>query len=313
MPLPNHAPCVPYSQAGNWVYRIPDTKSSDTWSVRLDQVLTQKQNIFFRYNSLSYSEIAGRNSPAFRLRHFRTDSMKPPDRRTRIVRCGSRIQLRHLPDSGSRSKTRRKLQPVYDRNLSSDRRGRKAYLATFPFTPDIRALLGSPTNILTISTLDDEPRNAANYNYGNGGYEINGNNFNTYNQTNFQGSIALTKILGRHSIKFGYEGRRYYDNLNSVGQNNYFSVDGNATQQYVASNNANNLNWGNNSQAAANGTGQFLMGIDTWMQVQVSEPTLLPRKLLRQFHSGRFQGFTQTDVKPWFAVGDGKPAHREKQ
>ncbi len=34
-----------------------------------------------------------------------------------------------------------------------------------------------------------------------------------YNSTSAQWSGMLTKILGRHTLKFGYEGRSYYDNF----------------------------------------------------------------------------------------------------
>jgi hypothetical protein len=290
MPLPNHDPVVPYSQAGNFVYRIPESKSNDVWSVRMDQVLTQKQNMYFRYNRFNFSDdSAGEfsNVPTPALPHGFNETNQTAASGAFGMVFGYNYAI--SPTLLLEARVGGNYSPYTTGWYLPTDSAATAYLASFPFTPDVRALLGSSTNILTISTLDDEPRNVPNYNYGNGGYQIYGDSFNTYNQTNFQYSVALTKILGRHSVKFGYEGRRYYDNFRDEGQNNYFSVDGNATQQFVASNNANNLNWANNSQAAANATGQFLMGIDTWMQVQSPNQ--------RYYRENYYSSFVQDDFK----------------
>ena len=86
--------------------------------------------------------------------------------------------------------------------------------------------------------------------------------------TNYVYSVSLTKILGRHTLQFGYEGRRYYDNF----QNSAEQTPSQAGQGYrFVSQSANQYSDQNSQtdwspQGHANGVGDFLMGLYAWGQ-----------------------------------------------
>ena len=87
-----------------------------------------------------------------------------------------------------------------------------------------------------------------------------GDTFQQNASTVFEAAAGLSKILSRHTLKFGYEHRRWYDNqYKSAGGADAFSFYtlGNATTQSIDTN-----EW--TEQGQANAWGAFLMGYSGW-------------------------------------------------
>jgi len=162
----------------------------------------------------------------------------------------------------------------------------------FPFGPSVLARLSGDSDIVRLSQGPFTEGTSL----GCGACQFSqGFNTNTgafANTTNLQYAGSLTKILNRHTLKFGYEGRRYYDNFTQFGQSNTsggisdgYAVDGEAVTQYIG-NNGSEV-W--TPQGYSNGLGQFLFGIDSWVR--------LTDKLGRSLASNYYASYVQDDFK----------------
>jgi len=91
------------------------------------------------------------------------------------------------------------------------------------------------------------------------GVHVEGVATNIVANTTYHAGAAMTKILGRHTVKYGYEHRRYYDNY-------FTSTQGDVTfQQNPVARYAEDNDW--NSQAYANSMGSMMLGIADWFWV----------------------------------------------
>ena len=82
---------------------------------------------------------------------------------------------------------------------------------------------------------------------------IDGASSNSSNLTTYDTGVSITKILNHHTLKFGYEHRRYYDNYSSAAGSDWKLV-GAPVNQY-----ARDEGW--SDQAFVNDTANILIGL----------------------------------------------------
>jgi len=253
-PHPNHQP-VAGGTIGNYIVRQPNTITQDTWSVRLDEILSDKSNVYARFTYNTGANYTGAYNPV--LGTYFTNSVKGGYGLTiHYNHAFSPTTLLDLHVGGNYNPfdTGNHLPNGFDNS--------KLGLGS-----DILALVGNNN----IANVHNGPFTEG---QGYGGSLVDSGQlfplfqaatFQNVNSTTYDYAGSLTKILGRHSLKFGYEGRRYFDNPLSSAQDNQsnpgdgFAFDASGvTGPYLDQNNT----WG--SQGYANGLGQFLLGIDTW-------------------------------------------------
>jgi hypothetical protein len=78
----------------------------------------------------------------------------------------------------------------------------------------------------------------------------------TYNQTVYNASISMSHIIKRHTLKYGYEHRRYYDNTIGGASGNMFPSGG-STLQFNDT-----VPW--NAQQNSNRLADFMLGTPQW-------------------------------------------------
>jgi len=84
--------------------------------------------------------------------------------------------------------------------------------AGWGFQPSVTDIMGN--TLLGIGQVRGTDAEVTGNTLGSG--NLNGPTANALYTTNFSYSASLTKILGRHTLKFGYDGRRYYDNFSQA-------------------------------------------------------------------------------------------------
>jgi hypothetical protein len=278
IPMPNHTALFPYTDTDNFAYRSPETKTNDSWSVRLDHNINSKQNIFFRFNHEYFKDFSAGayNSSPGGWQSTNLNGYIPGGFGTSLgynyafsptLLLEVRVGGNYSPYSNGTS---------LPANFSN---------SSFHFPADIMAALGGDTNnVVGINAMESESNN---FPGGGDNYKIQGKGGITYNSTNFQFAATLTKILGRHAVKFGYEGRRYYDNFTDQASTQ-MDFDAEGTGQFVeTSTQANSPNWSN--QGNANALGSFLMGMDSWMTIQ--------SPFIRHYREDYYAAFVQDDFK----------------
>lgn len=195
VPLPNKAPRPNTSSAGNYTAPVDTTSNRDTWGLRLDHSFTESSRIFGRYTRTSsdFSEsywrgplsTAPRNAidGAF-FANINYDWTISP-----TLLFNARIGGHYNPFEGG---------DLLAQGTSS---------AGIPFDPVTRSLIGGNEGVLQIggAVSGDDVR----YTQAPSGQRAN--------STTFQTAASMIKILNRHTVKFGYEHRRYYDNFGTTG------------------------------------------------------------------------------------------------
>ena len=95
--------------------------------------------------------------------------------------------------------------------LAEDRMGDTIDSSNWPLAPQIRSILGTnKTRVPWIYT--DDPRTSDDAPFSLGGGSIN----NSYD-TSYHAAVTMQKLVGKQTIKIGYEHRRYYSNLVGTG------------------------------------------------------------------------------------------------
>ncbi len=91
-------------------------------------------------------------------------------------------------------------------------------------------------------------------------YSLGGGNVNDARDTNYTGSVSLQKLFGKHTLKLGYEHRRYYSNVTTGGSFS-LATERRVTSQYY------------DSPVTGHPMASFLLGNATWGQgVQIAGP-----------------------------------------
>ena len=190
LPLPNRAANPGYSFVGNYVGTISESANADQWAVRLDHRFNENHAIFGRFSRLNrdsgntrwrgdFNAVQAQEvKEAFGLSLNYDWTISP------TLIFNARVGGHHNPLNAGGT--------LSDDFSSTD----------IPFDPVTRQYLG-PAGMPGISIVGLEEISDA-----WGAISERGKNLTSYNA-----SASMIKILGKHTAKFGYEHRRYYDNF----------------------------------------------------------------------------------------------------
>ena len=261
--------------AGNYLFTSPGVVKELTWDVRVDHAINEKQRIFGRFSHNNATNLTAPEYPNFAA---------GGDEQNGSFSTSLHYDYTISPTLVLDLNTGGNYTPAsFGAFINS---GPAASTAGWGFDPQVTSVLGN--NLLSFGQIWTEGHDV-----GSGapvlGTGLLGTEFQKVATTNFSYGVALTKIMNRHTLKFGYEGRRYYDNIeNSAGSNGdgfFITPEGDFLH---GSDNANGPGWGN-TQAYANGLGTFFWGIDTWSQQTAATS--------RDLASNYYASYLQDDFK----------------
>jgi len=233
---------------GNYQYRQPTNTKTVSWDVRGDHVLNDKQRLYGRFAYNSQTQLTAASYPNFAASgaelHGGFGASLHYDYTI------SPTLILDLTAGGNYSPS----------SFGSFVTGNAASTAGWGFGPGITDLVGN--TLLSIGQVRGTDAEVTNNTIGSG--NLNGPNTVSLDTTNFSYSASLTKILNRHTLKFGYDARRYYDNFTQAAGSSPagdgFFITGAGSFLNVADDG--NI-WGS-SQDDANNMGTFLWGLDSW-------------------------------------------------
>lgn len=276
LPAPNHAALFG-GTGGNYLYTTPQTVNNLNWNVRVDHVINSKERIYGRFAHYSATNVTSAIYPNF----------ASPEN---VVKGAFSASLNYdyaisptlmlnLTAGGNYS-------PIQHGNyLAANSPGNDT--TGWGFGPGVTDIMG--TQMPSMKNGPNTELGSAPFSYAcsNGSYQCGMQGYGVFGfaNTNFDYNISLTKILNRHTLKFGYDARRYYDDYtNSRGANPNQNGDVYSfASAGVAYNAPDNGEWG--SEGNANGLGAFLYGLDSWTQLTA----VTTRNLAENYYSAYFQ------------------------
>jgi len=203
-PLPNREANATCSWCGNYTGSRNTATNNDSFAVRLDHVLNEKQNINGRFTRTNYN--TGQTAwygPASPSPSTRLDGQWGMTLSYIYTMSPTTVLDARVGGHYNPIRTGRTLSKEFS---NSD----------LPFDPITATMLGG-TNTLP------------SYQVATGGAPSIGNdNFQFNASTALDAAASLSKIMSRHTVKFGYEHRRWYDNQYQSGSGQFY-VLGNAT------------------------------------------------------------------------------------
>ena len=220
-----------------------------SWNGRVDYVINEKQQLYGRYDQNSAT-----NTTAPLFSNFASSGNESKGAFSTSLHYNYTITptlVLELVTGGNYSPA------SFGSFLTS---GPNVSTAGWGFGPQVQSIMGN--SMMNLQQIWVEG-------FGNIGGNLNGPASQEIATTNFMYSAALTKIMGRHALKFGYEARRYYDNVeNTPGTNgDGFFITPTGVMQGESQNLAGGQPpWGQ-SQGYANGLGAFYFGLDSWSQM----------------------------------------------
>lgn len=238
VPLPNTAPRPGTSGAGNYTGVQDTTETRNLWALRLDHNFTENSRIFGRYTR-------------FNRDRSETNWRGPLGTAPRQIVDGAfngtiNYDWTISPTLLFNARIGGHYNPFEGGNLLPD-----GFSSTnIPFDPITRRLIGGNEGLLTVggAFMGQDVRFAQSP------------NVNKENLTTFQTAASMIKVLNRHTIKFGYEHRRYYDNYSSTGFSDTKFIYA-PTARF-----AEDRGWDDESQASSIAT--FLLGTVNLVRVQ---------------------------------------------
>jgi hypothetical protein len=232
MPLPNHDPVPGTSNQNNYVAPQNTRAAANAWSLRFDQNIHQNGHLFGRFtrDSNTFSQTAWRGplstAPSRRVDGGFGLTLNYSWNVSPTLLFSARLGGHHNPFVGGNSTA---AGSSFNNNV-------------LPYNAEIRSLIG-PQGLTTLNVAWMNGQAAL----------IDGASSNSSNLTTYDAGVSITKILNHHTLKFGYEHRRYYDNYSS-GANSDWKLVGAPVNQY-----ARDEGWSN--QAFVNSTANILLGI----------------------------------------------------
>jgi hypothetical protein len=201
-PLPNTAPVPGTSHVNNYIGTSNTPYSSNQETLRLDQNWSARQSTRFSFNNYDYnswtprwlsdlqpSTVGVNNAYTYSVDHVF------------VVNASTVFELR---GGLTRYVTRSDQVVASSINTSS-----------WPIPANVRTMLGSNSNTTPLLQTD-----ATNNNDYDAPFSLGGGGINDSFDTTYNAAASLQKLIGKHSLKFGYEHRRYYSNLTSGGSFN---------------------------------------------------------------------------------------------
>jgi hypothetical protein len=239
LPLPNRQSTAGFTSGNNYQGYQNTTNNTFRFGVRLDEVITDNQKLFIHY--ITYNQDGGQSrvgGPLFTANTTRVDgalngSINYDYTATPTLLFNVRASVIHDPNDAGAT-----LPAGFN-------------AASLHLNPEIQAILGSNS----IPTIQEDFGLCCGY-YGNSPSET------VAVPTSYDFGVTGTKILNRHTLKFGIESRRYYDNFLNKGGYNPFTFDGNPV-------NATSGDHGFSSASSVpNSLGAMELGIDDWATIQ---------------------------------------------
>lgn len=233
VPLPNR-PAVPGNSYRDNYLGFSDVKfNSDTWALRLDHAFTDNSRIFGRYQ---------RYSDDFEESRWRGPLQAIPNN---FVDGAFGATINYDWTISPSLIFNARIGGHYNPRTNGSTLPEDFNSGSIPFDAVTRSFLG-PQEVPTIqmagpTEFSNQPR------------------VSVANSTTFNPSVSMIKILDRHTVKFGYEHRRYYDNFSATGEK-IFSFQQNPVYRY-------SIDEGWTDQAFANVMGSFLLGINNRAQI----------------------------------------------
>lgn len=241
VPLPNRAPSADCSYCENHIGFRNTKRNTDAYAVRLDHSFTENNRIFGRYQ---HNKFQSANTRFRGIANTANESVVPGA-------YGATINYDWT------------ISPtlIFNARVGGHY---NPYEVGNRYAPEYsNSLLPVPSDVVPFLADDVAPwiTNAGNYTL------TDSPDFRTVNSTTFNTSAAMTKVLSRHTLKGGYEHRRYYDNFFNSGFVRYRTT-GNSFMQYTDDYTAgSNPRFG---QQAANSLAAFLLGINNRADAQGS-------------------------------------------
>jgi hypothetical protein len=233
---------------GNYEYRQPTSTKTVTWDARLDHAINNQQHIYGRFAYNSQTQLTAASYPNFAS--YGSELKGGFGASLHYDYTISPTLILDLTAGGNYS-------PAAFGSFVS---GPAASTAGWGFQPSVTNIMGD--TLLGIGQVRGTDAEVTGNTIGSG--NLNGPQNVSLNTTNFSYSAALTKILNRHTLKFGYDARRYYDNFTQAAGSSPagdgFYITGAGSFLNVADDG--NI-WGS-SQDDANNMGTFLWGLDSW-------------------------------------------------
>ena len=259
VPLPNREPVSGSSAQGNYMAPQSNTADRDTYGTRLDHSFTDQNRFFGRFTVRNTESGATRwRGPASRATQNRSkesltvtlnDSWMINPTLILDVRGG----LTHWPNSAGG------LLPA---DFSS---------ASVPFDPITRSLMG--TDNVPLTRIAGNPTTTIAENA----------TASVSNYTTYDSSATITKILGKHTIKTGFQMYKFYDNYSAAGSGTY-SFHAGPVHQIAG------VDFGFGSDISiAYGTAAYMVGTNN--QAELSGGTT------RANNFNYYAGFVQDDFK----------------
>jgi hypothetical protein len=254
VPLPNRSPNPGSATGDNYKSTPKNVKGTNVYSIRVDENFSEKSRMFARfthndgYNSTDPTFVDPSGKPLSTA--FKTLTPNGWGATVNYDYTLAPTMLLNVRAGGNYS-------PFSSGSFLPSGFNNSA----FGFDSVTAGILG-PNNLVPIDGPMTEANNvnaAGSGNSGNLGIYNAGTSL--VNSTNIVYAASLTKILNRHTLQFGYEGRRYYDNIETSAEQtggDEFRFTSQAVNHYAED------TW--NPQGYANGVGQFLMGLYSWNQ-----------------------------------------------
>ena len=260
LPQPNHSPAPGTGSYNNYQALSSSQTISNTWAVRLDHSFTSNTKMFGRFTHQTYDN---RNPSWF-------GPLTTSNRTRTPGGFGAMMDVTHTfsPTLIMDVRVGGNFAPYLAGNLLPAGFNN----SKFQFDAVTQSFLG-PDNMLDIP-LERE---------NGGGPDIaNSQSSKLRNSTAVDLHAAVTKIWNRHTVAFGFEGRRFYDDYNDSGQG-YSWFDCNPVDQWVGL----DQTW--SPQGNSNSLGAFLLGLNDWMWSQSYN--------VRELAQNYYASYAQDDFK----------------
>jgi hypothetical protein len=200
VPLPNIAGRANTSSSANYMAPSSTTSSSNTFGVRIDHNISDNHRLFARFSHQSsdwgqtawkgpLTTAGGSKNPGAYTAALNYDWTMSP-----TLLFNARLGGTFTPSTNG---------SVYPGDI-------KSTIASLPFDSVTRSILGD-SELPIIQVYSGNPTTVI----ADSGFS------STMNSTSYNANASLTKILTKHTLKFGFETRRYYDNFISNGASSW--------------------------------------------------------------------------------------------
>jgi hypothetical protein len=230
IPMPNRAPSAGSNWIGNYVGLQSSKSQNDTWALRFDQVVTANQRFFGRVSTVQYN--AGQSQ--WYSKYQATPSTK--------IQGGLALTANYdwtlSPTTVLSIRAGGYHNPLTTGNVLPDPK----LADTIPWDATTKRLLGGngALPVIEIQNVNQmlmpaTPR--------------------VFNGSTYNAAVSLAKIVTKHTLRYGYEHRRYYDNYFTGGDAQFWF------QENPVARLATDSGWGKD-QSSANVMAAFLMGLN---------------------------------------------------